>query len=269
MNKLLTLLLLLVSLVSCNSFQKALKSNDIAEKNNVANELFEKGKYSKAIRLYDQITPSYRGKPQGERLFYMNAKALYELGKKSDAYYVSAAYQLGRFAADYPASEKREEALFLEAESYYKLSPTYSLDQDDSDIALSKLQRFIDVFPESIYVEKANNYVKELSEKIDYKAFEIAKQYYQIGNFKSAIKVMDNFILDHPGTKFKEEALYYKFLAAHDLAMNSVENKKQDRLDVAKKAYLTLIKFNESSEFKEQADKKFVDINNNLQKYSN
>ena len=269
MNRFLTLLFVLFSMVSCNSFQKALKSTDIAEKNKVANELFEKQKYSKAIRLYEQIIPSYRGKPQGERMFYMYAKSLYEMGNKSDAYYVAAADELDRFASNYAGSEKREEAMFLAAESYYKLSPVYSLDQDDSNRALSKLQRFIDLYPSSTYLTQANVYVKEIESKLDKKAFEIAKQYYQIGNYKSAIKVMDNFILDHPGTSYKEDALYYKFSAAHDLAINSVEYKKRDRLEFAKTNYLNLIKFNSDTEYKNQAEKMFEEINQNLEKYTN
>ena len=43
--------------------------------------------------------------------------------------------------------------------NFYKLSPVYSLDQTDTQ-ALDKMQRFIDVYPESSYLAATNKYVK-------------------------------------------------------------------------------------------------------------
>jgi outer membrane protein assembly factor BamD len=34
----------------------------------VANKMYEAGKYSKAIRLFEQIAPAYKGKPQAEKV---------------------------------------------------------------------------------------------------------------------------------------------------------------------------------------------------------
>jgi len=45
--------------------------------------------------------PSYRGKPQGEKLFYMYAQSLY----KTKQYYL-AGYQYDSFNSGYPKSEK-------------------------------------------------------------------------------------------------------------------------------------------------------------------
>jgi len=89
-----------------------------------------------------------------------------------------------------------EEASFLGAESYSKVSPLYSLDQVDTDKALNKIQIFANKYPNSQYLPKANEIVKELSEKLELKAFEIAKQYNTIGeytrDYNAAIKALDN-----------------------------------------------------------------------------
>ena len=135
-------------------------------KNEVANKMYEAGKYNKAIRLYEQIAPAYKGKPSSERMFYFYSMSLY----KTKQYYV-AGYQLENFVATYPKSDKREEAAFYAAECFYKLSPVYSLDQTDTEKALDKMQRFIDVYPESSFLPQANAYVKELREKLEKKAF--------------------------------------------------------------------------------------------------
>ena len=263
MNKIFSFLLVSVLFASCSQYQKALKSDDVAVKSEAANKRYETGKYTKAIRLYEQIAPAYKGKPSAERMFFLYSNTLY----KSEQYYL-AGYQFENFVATYPKSEKREEAAFLAAECFYRLSPVYSLDQVDTQKALDKLQRFIDVYPSSEYLEKANVYVKELREKQEKKAFEIAKQYNTISDFKGALKALENFISDYPGTPFKEQALYYRLDSAYKLAINSIESKKQERLAYAKTTHSSLMKFNSASEYKEEADKMLAEIEKELQQFS-
>ena len=92
------------------------------------------------------------------------------------------------------------------------LSPTYSLDQENTNEAMEKLQIFIDNYPKSNYLSEANSYIKELQVKLEKKDFEVSKQYYTIRDYKAAISSLDNFISNFPGTPFRENALYYKFL---------------------------------------------------------
>lgn len=263
MNKFLGFLLLVLSIVSCSPYQKALKSDDVSVKSEMANTMYEKGKYTKAIRLYEQVAPVYRGKPQAERMFYLYSKALYD----SKQYYL-AGYQLENFVATYPKSEKREETAFLGAECFYKLSPVYSLDQADSEKAISKMQKFIDTYPSSEYLPQANAYVKELREKMEMKAFEIAKQYNTISDYKGALKALELFIADYPGTPYKEQALFYRLDSAYKLAINSVEYKKEERLNYAKTTFNSLIKFNSATEFKAEADEMAASIDKELQQFS-
>ena len=115
---------------------------------------------------------------------------------------------------------------------------------------------------------KANEYVKELREKLEKKAFEIAKQYNSISDFKAALKAFDNFIVDFPGTPYKEKALYYRLDSAYKLAINSIESKKQERLAYAKTTYANLMKFKSDTSYKEEADKMLATIEQELQQFS-
>jgi outer membrane protein assembly factor BamD len=144
----------------------------------------------------------------------------------------------------------------------------YSLDQTDTDKALDKLQNFIDTYPNSTYLAEANAVVKELKFKIEKKAFENAKQYNTISDFKAAQIAFDNFISDFPGTIFKEDALYYRFDSAYQLAINSVPQKMEERLNSAKAAYNSLIKFSADSKHKAKADQMLAKIEKDLQQYS-
>lgn len=263
MKKFFALITVLLVFSSCNEYQKAIKSEDVAVKFDVATKLYEKGKYEKAIRLFEQISPAYKGKPQAEKMFYMYSQALY----KTEQYYTSG-YQFESFASSYPKSEKVEEAYFLGAKSYSKLSPVYSIDQVDTFKAIDKLQEFIDRYPESTYTVEANVLVKELRNKIEKKVFENAKQYNTIADYKSAIIALDNFVSDYPGTPYKEAALYYKFDSAYLLAINSVQDKMKERLLNAQNAYQGLIKFKVDTKYKKEVDQKLTKIENDLKQFS-
>ena len=263
MRKFLFTLLIAVLFSSCSEYQKALKSEDVAVKFKMASKLYESAKYTKAIQLFEQLGTSYRGKPQAEKMFYMYAQSYY----KTKQYYL-AGYQFEKFASDYPKSDKVEEATFFGAKSYSMLSPVYSLDQTDTNKGIDKLQTFIDAYPNSVYLPEVNILVKTLREKLEKKAFENAKGYHKISDFKSAIIALDNFVSDYPGTPFKENALFYKLDSSYQLAINSVASKKEERLHAAKTAHSNLIKFNANSEYKLKADVMLAKIDKDLQQFS-
>ena len=263
MKKFLAIVALVVFFSSCNEYQRALKSEDIAVKFAKATKLYDAGKYSKAIRLFEQIAPLYKGKPQAEKMFYQYAQSLY----KTNQFYL-AGYQFESFASSYPKSEKMEEASFLGAKCFSKLSPSYSLDQVDTYKAIDKLQAFIDKYPESTYLAEANVMVKVLREKLEKKFFEIAKQYNTIEDYKASLIALDNFIINFPGTPYKENALYYKLDSSYNLAINSIPSKVEERLNVAKIAYNSLIKFNANTEYKKKADEMLARIENDLKQFS-
>lgn len=263
MKKTVSILLIALVFASCSEYQKAIKSEDVAVKFAMASKLYESGKYNKAIRLFEEIAPAYRGKPQAEKMFYMFSQSYY----KTEQYYL-AGYQFESFVSSYPKSEKIDEAAFLGAKSYSKLSPVYSLDQIDTVKAIEKLQNFIDAHPESVNSVEANFLLKALTNKIEKKIFENAKQYNTISDFKSALVAFDNFIADYPGTQFKEEALFYKFDSAYKLAVNSIPSKMEDRLKNAKIAHANLIKFNGETKYKVKVTEMFATIEKDLQQYN-
>ncbi len=277
MRKLFYVLVLVTVFSSCSEYQKALKSEDIAAKFKLGEELYNEGKYSKANRLFAQIVPSYRGKPQAEKLMYLYSNSFY----KMKDYYV-AGYQFERFATSYPKSEKLEEASFFSAKSYYMLSPVYSKDQTETKEAIEKLQAFINMFPESEHLSEASKLVHELDFKLEKKAFEIAKQYAAIApgftkDFNSAIKSFDNFLFEFPGSTLREDALFYRFDSAYKLAINSRELKRtldgivqlrKDRLNTAKEYYVSFKKAYADSKHIEEADEMAVTLDEELKKYS-
>jgi len=263
MKKFFYIMVLIIGFSSCSEYQKALKSESVADKFKLATQLFDDGKFAKANRLFVQIVPNYRGKPQAEKLMYMYSKSFYEM----EDYYLSG-YQFERFVTSYPKSEKVEEAAFISAKSYYLLCPIYTKDQEDTVDTIEKLQVFINTYPDSEYNEDANRMVKELDFKLEKKAFEIAKQYNNITDFKAAINSFNNFLLEYPGSVLREEAMFYRLDSAYKLAVNSVEYKKEDRLKTAQN-YLDSYSNNFQESNRLQLVKDMLqEVNDQLQKYN-
>lgn len=263
MKNLFYILITFLVFTSCNEYQKALKSEDVAVKFKMGEQLYNDGKYNKASRLFTQIVPAYRGKPQAEKLMYLDADCYYHTGQN-----YLAGYRFERFATSYPRSEKLEEALYKSALSYSALSPVYSKEQHETNNALEKLQLFANLYPESLYMPKINELVKELQYKLELKAYSIAKQYNHISDFKASITAFDNFIADFPGTSLREKALFYKFDSAYQLAMRSVEYKKEQRLNDAISIYNNFKRSHSESEFINDADQMVEDLKQQLEQYS-
>ena len=276
MNKFFYILLAFTVLNSCSEYQKALKADGegaIAEKFKMGEALYNEGKFAKANRLFAQIVPNYRGKPQAEKLMYLYSNSFY----KMKDYYVSG-YQFERFAASYPKSEKLEEASFLSAKSSYMLSPVYTKDQTETKEAIEKLQEFINVYSDSEYATEASKLVQELDFKLEKKSYSIAKQYNQISDYPASVRSFDNFIFEFPGSSLREDALFYRLDSAYKLAMNSVElkktlqfgivNLKKQRLETAKE-YSDIFKSSfVNSKYIKDVNSMVVAIEEELKNYS-
>lgn len=269
MRQFIPIIILAIFLGSCSEYQKVLKNEDIKPKYDLAQKYYDEGDFKRANRLYEQIAPKYVGKPQGERVMFFFANTYFQ---RKD--YNTAAYQFERFIKSYPKSDKVAEASFTGAKSYYKLSPDYSLDQTDTDKALTRLQIFINSYPDSEFFSEANTMAQELTTKKERKAFEIAKQFTKLGEFysleysKSAIASFDNFVSDFPGSIYFEEVYYRKLMATTNLAMNSYDSVKKERLNTAKDAYLVLKKKFPETKYAKRADSMMEKIERELQNYT-
>jgi outer membrane protein assembly factor BamD len=248
--------LLAVSLLlsSCGEYQKVLNKGTSEEQYKMAVKMYEIQNYSKALRLFEKIIPTYRGKPQSERIQFMVAQSNF-----NEKNYSTAGYQFDRFTKNYLKSSKKEEAAFLSAYSYKLASPRFSKDPTDTNKALESFQSFINMYPDSDKIDDANTYYAEIRTKLEKKYFEIAKTYYRtadydLRNYKAAIQAFDNLLEDFLGTEFKEEALYYRLKSAHDFVLKSTDRRKEERINAAFEAYEKLKKSFPESQFMEDSD---------------
>ncbi len=256
MKKLVFLLLIAVTLVGCGQFNKALKSTNYNDKIAMIDTLMRKEKYGKALQLFEQVRAKYRGTDSAKYVRIRFADALY-----GDENYPNSAYQYESFARDYPQHEEHERAEFMAAKSHYQMSPIFSKDQTDTEIALAKLQEYININPKGEYLDEANVLVDELRLKLDKKAYEIAKNYHHRESYIPAIATFKNFIVEHPGSVYMDDAQFYLLDSQFQYAKKSTFNLIPERMEQAKKYYNTFIKRHPQSEYRKRADELLDEIN--------
>ncbi len=247
MKKLALILILAVLLGSCAEYHKVLNKGKNTEKYQLAVDMYEKKDYKKAIALFEKIMGPYANKPQMERIQFMISDCYFQTEN-----YTMASYYFSKFITNYPESTKVQEAAYFSAKSYYLASPRYSRDQEDTYKALTAYQNFIDKYPQSDLIEEANKDYAELNRKLQFKDFEIARQYYHTERYNAAIQAFETFNEDHLGSEFKEETYYYSFKSAYELGMKSILSKKEERISEALLSHRKFQKtFPESERLKE------------------
>lgn len=239
-----------ISLISCKSeFERIRTSNNPEKIYAKALEYFKNKDYGKAQSLLELSIPNYRGKEEAEDLFYKYAYTHYHLGE-----YILAAHYFKSFATTFYNSDKREEATYMSAYSNYKLSPNARLDQTYTQKAIAEFQTFINTYPRSKRVEEGNTLIDEMREKLELKAFQQGKLYYDLKEYQAAVQSFQNVLKDYPDTDEEEEIKYLIIKASYQLAQKSVYSKKEDRFLQTKKMYDQFVDEFESSKYKREID---------------
>jgi outer membrane protein assembly factor BamD len=258
-------ILAIVVLISCKSeYQKLLTSNDYEKQYNKALEFYEKKEYFKAYELFEKVLPAYRLSEKAEKINYLIARCYYEEGD-----YLMAAYYFERYTLTFPSSEYAEEAFYFTAISYYNNSPKYSLDQTYTVKAISSFQNYINKYPKGMYVKQSNDYIAQLREKLEKKAFENSKLFHSIGDYKAAVISLKNCLKDYPDSKYREEIMYLIFESGYFLAQNSIESKKQERMELAMQDYRTYIDEFPQGKWAKDAEKLYVQLQKQSKKAIN
>lgn len=223
-------LFLLLGLGSCKSkFEKLRASNNVQMKYQEAVKYYEKEKYSKALTLFQDLLAKYRGTADAEDLNYYTAFAAYRLKD-----YISARFHFKNFADNYPNSPRAEECRFMSAYCYYLDSPRSNLDQDNTRKAIDQLQLFVNLYPESERAKEAGDLIQNLRDKLEKKAFDNAKLYFNMGlpdDYRAAVIALENVLKIYPDTKHAEDIEYLLVKSQYLFADNSYPHRQEERFN--------------------------------------
>lgn len=258
------LYLLFSCVTACSSYSKISKRDDYDAKFKLANELFDKKKWTKCINLYEQVYQRIPKSSQGEASYFRIGRAYYIMGD-----YVMAGYHFGSFFDKYAYSTNTEEAFFLKLLCAVKGSPEFSMDQQDTKVALNDIQQFIYLFPNSKRIDTCNIIMDNLRLKLEKKDYESIKLYSKTMNYRSAVVTAQTFINDYPTSKYKEEVFYIKTINSYHLAKNSIENKKKERIGQFTESYRNFASQFPSSKHLSELESNKKDLDKELTKITN
>jgi|TARA_B110000495_G_scaffold203955_1_gene231209 outer membrane protein assembly factor BamD len=225
MKKIFISIILISSFLSCSNYQKILKSDDINFKYNEAVKYYKDADFNRALPIFTELLPLFRGTAKAEELAYYYAYTHYSIGD-----YLMASYLFNKYIINFPRSLHAEESKFMIAFCHYQEAPEFSLDATNTIKAISKFQDFIDKYPQSDSIKTCNNLMDQLRLNLSNKAFANAKQYYTTENYRAAITALDNVLINYPSIKNREEIYYIILESSYFLAINSIQSKKENRL---------------------------------------
>jgi outer membrane protein assembly factor BamD len=229
MRKYLILLLSFFALSACKRPQDlAMKSADKDYILKVANDKFEKKKWTDALALYERLSNLVAGTDDAPNVVYKSAYANYY-----DKNYKLAGHQFKNFSVTFPQDARVEDASYMSALCYYEGSMDYNLDQTNTELAINELQNFLNANPNSEKSKNINDLIDELTYKLELKAFENAKQYYKTAEYKASDASFENVLNDFPSTKLRPTIYEYMLKSKYELAMNSIYDLKKDRIENA------------------------------------
>ena len=107
----------------------------------------------------------------------------------------------------------------------------------------------------------------EMRDKLSYKAYLSAKNYYLREHYKAAVISLQNCLKDYPGSKYREEIMNMLFVSKYQMAVNSVEDKKVERYNNAREEYYYFADEYPHSRYAADVKKMYEDIEAYLENY--
>lgn len=217
-------------LSSCKSqYEMLLNSNDADLKYEAAFKYFNEGKYSKAGSLFESLSVLTNGTQRDDTVRYYWGLSNY---KFKDYYTAETNFQ--NFLETYPRSPFASEARYLRLDCLYRSTLRWELDQNPTYKAMTEISEYMLEFPDTPHMQACRDMLQEFNDRLDKKAYEAAKLYYKMENYKSSRIAFRNVLKDDADNIYREDILYYIAMSSYKYAHMSVPAKQKER-------YLTFI----------------------------
>lgn len=222
--------LVISAAVSCKSqFDALLSSNDVDAKYKAAFELFNKGKYQKAASLFESMSVLTDGTERDDTVQYYWGLSNYRFKD-----YVTAEANFTRFVTNFPRSPFAENARFLRIDCLYRSTYRYELDQTPTKVAIAAIAEYQKDYGTQSHATECAAMLDDLNERLDRKAYESARLYFNMEDYKAARVAFRNTLKDNADNIYREDILYYIAKSSYKYAQLSVHSKQKER-------YLTFI----------------------------
>ena len=252
MKRILPILLLAgLAFQACKSqYDLILESNDTDAKYAAAFDYFNKGKYTKSAQLFESLSLLVGGTAREDTVQYYWGLSNYSMGD-----YYTAETNFSKFISTYPYSPLAESAEFLRVDCLYKATLRYELDQTPTYAAMNAISAYMINNPESPNKDICRHMLEDLGERLDRKAYENARLYYKMEDYKASRVAFKNILKDDADNIYREDILYYSAMSSYKYAENSYANKQKERFLIFMDDYLNFIGEYPDSHSRNELDK--------------
>ena len=198
------LALLAVVLTSCGGPYSAKNINVPDEKLRIADELYSRKKFTQAGIEYKDFLAVFAGDERSDYAQFMLAESY--RGAKEFAL-ASVEYRI--LIADFGYSEFIDDAFFLEGLCSFEMTQRAERDQRQAYDALMRIERFLDIFPDSPRREEALRIRDEIHDLLGKKTFQSAELYFKREHYSAAGIYFQKIVDEFPETSWAGKSWYY------------------------------------------------------------
>lgn len=223
-------MLVILGLQGCKSqFDVLLNGNDVDAKYAAAFDYFNKGKFQKAAQLFESLSVLTNGTARDDTVQYYWGLSNYRFKD-----YYTAETNFVNFLTNFPNSPFASDAAFLRIDCLFRSTLRYELDQTPTRNTISVIEQYLVDNPNSTHRTICETMLKDLNDRLDRKAYENAKLYYKMEDYKASRVAFANILKDDAENIYREDILYYMAKSSYMYANLSVESKQRER-------YLTFV----------------------------
>ncbi len=197
----LSIILIFIFLFTACSSSRPQDDLDIQVQFDKAMKSLEKKRYLRAQEEFYTVAIKGLSTDLGDDAqFYLGES--YFLNKE----YVLAIAEYDRLIRRMGFSEYVQKARWRICQCYVKQSPKFYYEQSSTENALSKLQEFVDDYPNSEFTEEAIETIGELRNKLARKLYETGRLYIKMEEYESAIIAYKDLLSKYYDTDFVSDS---------------------------------------------------------------
>lgn len=249
-----TILILLIAIAGCSGSGRV-RYESPEEAVTKGLEEFEAENYTKAIEYF-------RGAFDFGRTHQWAADAQLFLARsyRETEQYLLAANEYTRFTQIFRSDPRVAQAAYELAMTYYARSPSYQLDQTDTERAIQQFQLFIARYPDNELAADAESRITELREKLARKKFHSAGLYERRGLFEAAAIYYEEVFDQYYDTEMADDALLEAMRMYLRYAELSIRSAQMERLQKAEANYDRLRQIFPNSPRLKEAEALYLDV---------
>ncbi len=227
---------------SCGKVKQAFTSQkrhfnkSLNEQYNKALDYYQRKRFEKALAIFQNIQPAYAGHQRLDTIMFYSANCYYF---NNDFFMSSEMYD--QYRTTMGRSIFATQADLYYALSLYNISPDVQLDQTYTVSAIAAFEDFLYRNPGHEMEEQCKKYITELYTRVYQNQVHIAKTYFDIGYYKSAIVSLNNVLKKNPNTPHREEIMFFIVRANYEYARSSIPSKRRERFFNTIDAYYNFI----------------------------